>query len=179
MLEINNSTLVVVDVQGKLARLMHDREGLYKNIRILIQAARSLDIPVIWCQQVPDALGPTVGEIAELLDGIEPVNKASFSCCGNEAFSSAVNVLDRNQVVVCGIETHVCVWQTAADLHRKGYEICVPADAVSSRSAANKQIALDRLRTEGVAVSCVEMILFEWLRTAEHEKFREVARLIR
>ena len=90
MLEIENSCLVIVDVQGKLAQLMHDKETLFKNIRILIQAAKELSIPILWCQQVPEALGPTVPEIAELLADNQPINKSAFSCCGDEKFNDAV-----------------------------------------------------------------------------------------
>ncbi len=93
MLEIHNCCLVVVDVQGKLAQLMTDKEALFKNIQILIQAARILEIPILWCQQVPEALGPTLAEIAGLLTGIEPINKASFSCCGEEKFNAELNSL--------------------------------------------------------------------------------------
>ena len=87
MLDIEDCSLVVIDVQGKLAQLMQDKEVLFKNIQILIKAAKILNIPILWCQQCPDSLGPTVPEITQLLSGIEPVNKASFSCCGDDQFN--------------------------------------------------------------------------------------------
>jgi len=178
-LDIASSSLVVIDVQGKLAQLMHDKETLFKNIIILIKAAKALDIPIVWCQQVPHALGPTLPAIAELLTGLQPIDKAAFSCCGNDAFNDALNGIDRPQTLLCGIETHVCVYQTAMDLTRKGYEVTVVADAVSSRTAENKQVALFRMAAAGIAVASAEMVLFELLRTAEHGKFREIARLVK
>lgn len=179
MLEIQQCCLVVVDVQGKLAQLMHGREALFRNIRILIQAAKILEIPVLWCQQCPDALGPTVPEIAELLTGHEPINKAAFSCCGDETFNARLNELRRSQVLLCGIETHVCIYQTAVDLLQKGFQVDVPADAVSSRTLENKQIALQRMAGQGANISSVEMALFDLLRTADHPKFRQIAKLIK
>ena len=179
MLEIHNCCLVVVDVQGKLARLMTDRETLFKNIRILIQAAQALDIPILWCQQVPAVLGPTVPEIAELLAGTEPINKASFSCGREEVFKAELDRLGRSQVLVCGIETHICVYQTAMDLMNRGLELTIVADAVSSRAERNRQIALTRLAAEGAGLSSTEMAVFELLRTARHPQFRQIARLVK
>jgi nicotinamidase-related amidase len=182
MLEIQNCCLVVVDVQGKLAQLMHDKDVLFKNIRILIQAAirpGGLNIPILWCQQCPDVLGQTAPEIAELLTGIEPINKASFSCCGSEEFNERLNLSGRRQVLLCGIEAHVCIYQTAVDLLRKGFCVDLIADAVSSRTLDNKQIAIQRMTSAGVNISSTEMALFELLGTAEHQHFRHVAKLIK
>lgn len=179
MLEIENCCLAVVDVQGKLAQLMHGKEALFKNIRILIQAAQILEMPILWCQQVPDALGPTVPEIAELLTGVEPINKAAFSCCGAEEFGDRLNASRRSQVLLCGIEAHVCVYQTAVDLLTKGFAVNVPADAISSRTPENKQIGINRMAAQGAEITSVEMALFELLRTAEHPKFRQIAKLIK
>jgi nicotinamidase-related amidase len=179
MFEINNSCLVVIDVQGKLAELMHDQETLYKNVQILIKAAKILDIPILWCQQVPKALGPTIETVAELLADNQPIDKSSFSCCGNEQFSNKLKETNRNQVIICGIETHVCVYQTAIDLLQQNYHVSVIADAVSSRTAENKQLTLDKMLSLGIDISSTEMMLFELLKTAEHPNFREIAKLIK
>jgi len=178
-LDIAASSLVVIDVQGKLAQLMHDKDALFRNIIILIKAAKALDIPITWCQQVPRALGPTLPAIADLLTGLQPIDKAAFSCCGSDLFNAALNALDRPQTLLCGIETHVCVYQTAMDLARKGYQVTVVADAVSSRTVQNRQTALARMTAAGIVVASTEMVLFELLRTAEHDKFREIARLVK
>ncbi|MGA2093508.1 MAG: hydrolase [Sedimentisphaerales bacterium] len=179
MLDEKDCCLVVIDVQRKLAELMHDRENLFKNLRILIQAFRILEIPVLWCQQVPAALGPTVPEIAELLTGLEPINKSSFNCCGCEEFNDKMQELGRRQVILCGIEAHVCVYQTAVDLIERDYEVEVIADAVSSRTLVNKEIGLDKIAAEGAQISSVETCLFEILKTAEHPHFRQIAKLIK
>ncbi|MHC4070895.1 MAG: hydrolase [Planctomycetota bacterium] len=179
MLDTEKCCLVVVDVQGKLAQLMHGKEALFKNIQILITVAKILQIPILWCQQCPDALGQTIPEIAQLLADNEPINKAAFSCCGDDQFNSKLNELSRNQILLCGIEAHVCVYQTAVDLLGKGFDVNIVADAVSSRTPDNKQIALSRMAAEGADISSVEMALFELLRTAEHPKFRQIAKLIK
>ena len=179
MLDTEKCCLVVVDVQGKLAGLMYGKEGLFKNIQILIKASKLLGIPIVWCQQSPEALGATVSQIAQLLSGNEPIDKASFSCCGQEQFNSKLNTLARHQVLLCGIEAHVCIYQTAVDLLGRGTDVYVIADAVSSRTLENKQIGLERMGAEGVNISCVEMALFELLRTAEHPQFKQVASLIK
>ena len=179
MLDIQRSCLAVVDVQGKLAQLMHGREILFKNIQILVRAAKILEIPILWCQQCPDALGPTVPEIANLLADIEPINKSAFSCCGEEQFNKKLKKLARNQILLCGIETHVCIYQTAIDLLGHGFNVNIIADAVSSRALENKQIALNKLAAEGAKISCTEMALFELLKNAEHPEFRQIAKLIK
>jgi len=179
MLNIQDCCLVVVDVQGKLAQLMYDKQILFKNIQILIKVAKILNIPVLWCQQVPEALGPTLPEIAQLLTDYEPINKSAFSCCGAEQFNIKLNELKRRQVILCGIETHVCVYQMAVDLLRKGFCVDLIADAVSSRTPENKQIGINRMAAEGINISCTEMALFELLRTAEHPEFRDIAKLIK
>jgi len=179
MLDIRQCCLTVVDVQGKLAQLMHGREALFKNVQILVRAAKILEIPILWCQQCPDALGPTVPEIAQHLADNEPINKSAFSCCGDEQFNARLKELARNQILLCGIETHVCIYQTAVDLLRQGFNVNVIADAVSSRTQENKQIALNRLAAEGANITSTEMALFELLKTAEHPKFRQIAKLIK
>ena len=179
MLDIQKCCLVGVDVQGKLAQLMHNKDSLFKHIQILIKAAKLLAIPIVWCQQCPQALGATVAQIAQLLTDNEPINKSSFSCCGDEQFNSKLKALNRQQVLLCGIETQVCIYQTAVDLLDKGYDVDVIADAVSSRAQENKQIALSRMKSKGANISCVEMALFELLRTAEHPQFKQIAKLIK
>lgn len=174
-----NGILILIDVQGKLAQLMHDKERLFANLQILVKGARILGVPILWCQQNPRALGPTIPELVGLLEGLTPIDKMSFSCWGEPAFAAALRTMERNQAVLCGIESHVCVYQTAADLRERGYEVAVVADAVSSRTAENKQIALSRMQSEGVCGTSTEMLLFEWMRTATHAQFKEVARLVR
>lgn len=179
MLEIENCCLVVVDVQGKLALLMHEKESLFANIQVLIKAAKILNIPVLWCQQAPKALGVTLPQISELLEDNEPVDKFCFSCCDSEPFKAKLEDLDKKQVLLCGIETHVCIYQTAVQLKLTGCETTVIADAVSSRTESNKTLALNKMQAMGIDISTTEMALFELLKTAEHPNFRQIAKLIK
>jgi nicotinamidase-related amidase len=179
MLNQNDCCLVVVDVQGKLAQLMHDKDALFKNICILIQSAKILNIPILWCQQVPAVLGPTIPQIAELLTDNQPINKSSFSCCGCEEFIGNLEKLGRRQILLSGLETHVCVYQTAVDLIERGYAVDCVADAVSSRTLDNKQIGLNRIAAEGARVSSTELALFEILKSADHPHFRQIAKLVK
>ena len=177
MLDIQNCFLVIVDVQGKLAQLMYDRDALFKNIRILIKVAKLLAIPIVWTQQCPQALGPTVPEVTQLLTDSEPINKASFSCCGEEQFNRKLKSLARRQVLLCGIEAHVCIYQTAADLMQTGYDVHIIADAISSRSLKNRQIGLEKMASNGAELSSTEMVIFELLKTAEHPQFKQIVKL--
>ncbi len=179
MIDTEKCCLVVVDVQGKLAQLMVDKESLFANIEVLIKAAKALEIPIVWCQQNPRALGPTVPQLAELLGGVEPVDKMSFSCCGDAGFIDKLNALQAADVILCGIEAHVCIYQTAMDMLDRDLNVHLIADAVSSRTAANRQIGIRRLTAEGANLSCTEMIIFELLKTAEHPEFRRLCGLIK
>ncbi len=179
MLDAGKCCLVLIDVQEKLLRVMQNPDGVVKHCGILIQIAKALDIPILWCQQYPKALGLTVAPVAELLSSYSPMDKLSFSCCGAPDFVKRLEKLDVEAAVLCGIESHVCVFQTAMDILRRGLKVHVIADAVSSRTEENKQIGLARMAAGGAVISSVEMFLFELLRTAEHPKFKELAALIR
>ena len=178
MLERAATALVVIDLQEKLLRAMHEREALVASCAKLARGMLALDVPIVWTEQNPEGLGPTVAEVASLLPG-EPVAKRSFSCCGEPAFVEAVARLGRRQMVLAGIESHVCVWQTAADLLAAGHEVHVCADAVSSRTPANRDIGLERARDAGAAVTSVEMALFELLRAAEGDAFKQILPIVR
>ena len=179
MLDTKKCCLVIVDVQGKLAELMANKETVFANIEILIKIAKALEFGIIWCEQHRRALGPTIPQIADLLTDKEPIDKFSFSCCGQDEFNNKLKELRPKQIILCGIEAHVCIHQTAADLLDKDYQVHVIADATSSRTPANKEIALRRMEAEGVILSSTEMALFELLRTAKHEKFKELTKLIK
>ncbi|MBP8605755.1 MAG: hydrolase [Phycisphaerae bacterium] len=179
MLKPDNTCLILIDIQEKLLRVMHNPEQVVKNCSILIQAAKALGIPIIWCQQAPSALGPTVNELASLLGDFTPIDKTSFSCAGNKNFLDALDALGIQTAVLCGIETHVCVFQTATDLIQKGLYIHVIADATSARTLENKQIGLDRMKSAGAVISSTEMLLFELLGDSKHEKFRELSKLVK
>jgi len=179
MLESKTTILVIIDVQGKLAQIMHDREDLVKNLQILISGAKLLEIPIIWMEQLPDKLGPTIPEIQELLPDIEPIVKDVFSCARNEEFNGRLQELHGHDIILAGIESHVCVYQTAMDLLGHDYAVYVAADAVSSRTDSNKQLGLERMLLEGVVQTSVEMVLFELQGVATGDRFRKLAKLVK
>jgi nicotinamidase-related amidase len=178
MLKTQDTVLVLVDFQGKLARIVQDSDAVIASARRLVRGAAVLDVPVLWTEQNPRGLGATVPELAELLPG-EPIAKLSFSCCGEGAFVEALERVGRKGVLLAGIEAHVCVYQTAADLLESGYEVEVVADAVSSRTAENKAIALARMGQLGAAITSVEMALFELLGRAEGARFKRLLEIVK
>ena len=179
MLMPENACLVLIDVQQKLLPVMQNPEQVVKNCSVLIQTAKALDVPILWCQQIPAAIGPTIPELSCLLENVIPIDKSSFSCALDDRFSEEVERLRGRTAVLCGIEAHVCVFQTAMHLVQKDIRVHVVADATSSRTLDNKKIALDRMRTAGVVISSTEMLFFELLQTSKHPRFRELSRLIK
>jgi len=179
MLESKTTILVIIDVQGKLAQIMHDREDLVKNLQILINGAKLLEIPIIWMEQLPDKLGPAIPEIQELLPDIEPIVKDVFSCARNEEFNGRLQELHGHDIILAGIESHVCVYQTSMDLLGQDFTVHVAADAVSSRTDSNKQLGLERMLLEGVVQTSVEMVLFELQGVATGDRFRKLAKLVK
>lgn len=171
--------LLVVDVQGKLATLMHQPEQYLSNLKIMIQAAGHLDIPILWAEQLPDKLGPTLPEIAELLCHQQPIAKHSFSCFGEEKLVSALSASGKNQILVTGIETHICVYQSVVDLIRLQKQAHVVTDAVASRLAHNKALGLERMRDAGATLTSTEACLFEMMQHAHHPAFREIVKLLK
>ncbi len=179
MLEQDNTALVVIDVQGKLAQTMHEKEQLFANLHRLVRGAQLLDIPILLTEQYPQGLGETIPELKSLLPDTNPITKMSFSCCGEDAFMYAIEELDCEQLILCGIETHVCVYQTAMDLLDEDFDVHVVADAVSSRTAENKRLGLERLKEEGATLTSTEMALFELLRQAGTPVFKEISKLVK
>jgi nicotinamidase-related amidase len=180
MLSEKNTVLVVIDVQSRLLQTMHEREDLVANLQKLIRGVQAMGIPVLWLEQNPERMGETAPEIRVLLSGAQTVlNKMTFSCCGEPRFMHNVEALGRQQILLAGIEAHVCVYQTAADLLSRSFEVHVVADAVSSRRAFDKTVGIDRMRSIGARIACLEMVLFELLRTAGHPAFKSVLKIVR
>ncbi|MBI4965869.1 MAG: hydrolase [Desulfomonile tiedjei] len=179
MLAIENTILVLVDVQEKLARAMHEKDALLESTVKLIQGAKVLGLPIMMTEQNPKGLGNTVPEVAELLSDLRPVTKLSFSCCGEIRFMEQLEELNRKQALVAGIESHVCVYQTVMDLVNLGYDVQVVADAVASRTAENKAIGLERCKELGASITSTETALFELLRVAEGEKFKQMLKVVK
>jgi nicotinamidase-related amidase len=179
MLAATDTLLLVVDIQEKLVRAMHSREDLILKAQQLIQGARALNVPILCTEQNPKGLGPTVSEITAAMPAVQPISKFSFGCCACEDVVRALQTASRRNVLLAGIETHVCVYQTAQELLEKGYHVEVVADACSSRTAQNKLIGLDKMRAAGAAVTSVETALFELLKVAEGPLFKEILKIVK
>lgn len=178
LLKKDDTVLIFIDVQGRLAELVHESGTLFRNLRRLLEGMRILDVPVIATEQIPEKLGPTREEFQPLLPE-NVIAKSSFGCCGEPAFMKALEESGRRTVILCGIETHVCVYQTAMGLLDAGYSVHVPIDAVSSRDPAQKELALRRMAAEGVRQTSIEMLLFELLSDACAPQFKQVLGLIK
>jgi nicotinamidase-related amidase len=175
MLDRNRAALVVVDVQEAFRPVVRSFDAVVQNVGRLIQGARALGVPVVATEQYPKGLGHTVPEVAEHLDGTEPIEKTCFAASQADGFS-----LDgRDQVLLCGIESHVCVWQSAHDLLGRGLEVHVARDAVSSRTDENRDLGVHKMEAAGAVVTSVETALFEMLGAAGSDEFKAVQRLIK
>ena len=174
-----NTVLVVIDVQEKLMPVIDGAKGVVRNVERLVRGAAILTIPVIVTEQYVKGLGPTVAPIREALADYRPIEKDCFSAHGCAAFTAQLAALERRQILVAGVETHVCVYQTVLDLIAAGFEVTLVADALSSRTAENKEIALKRMISEGAKLSSTEMALFEMTGVSGTDEFRSISRLIK
>jgi len=179
MLGRKESALLVIDVQGRLHEIMSDREQLDRSLIQLINGAKLLDMPIIVTEQLPEKLGRTNQPFRALLEDVAVIEKSTFSCCGEPAFMEQLRQIKKRQLLLVGIETHVCIYQTAMDLLGEGYDVVVAADAVSSRSSENKRLALDALRSAGATILPAESILFALLKDAADPRFRDLLGLIK
>ena len=171
--------VLLVDMQQKLVPVMHDAEHLVPTVRRLLRGARALNLPIVVTEQYPQGLGPTVPELAEVWAQDTPVvEKVRFSACVPEV-RRRLEALDRPTVLLCGIEAHVCVLQTALDLSEAGHGVAVAQDAVGSRRPADRRAALDRMMMAGIAPVSVEMALLEMVGEAGSAAFKAILPLIK
>ncbi len=175
MLDPKNTAVAVIDIQGKLAARVHDHARVLLHIRHFIKAAEAFSLPILWSEQAPDKIGTTVESIKKLLEGkVKPIAKRTFSCWGCPEYIERLQKINKRQIIVTGIETHVCVYQTARDLRAHGYQVHLIADAVSSRHEFDHSFGLARMRDEGITITTTEMAICELLKTADHPRFKEV-----
>ncbi|HCH0724417.1 TPA: isochorismatase family protein [Vibrio parahaemolyticus] len=180
MLSKGNTGLIVVDVQGKLATLMHESDALIENITKLVKGAKALDLPILWLEQNPERLGPTAEPIREVLESTHlPITKYTFDGCKEATFKVTVENAKVDTWLVCGIESHICVYQTAVSLRQSGYRVELVTDCVSSRTAANKALALAKLTANGVVLTGLEMCLYEMVEDCRAPEFKEILALIK
>lgn len=179
LLRKDDTLLVIVDIQTKLLNVMFEKERLISSCRKLIQSLNLLEIPMVVTEQYPEGMGPTDPVVLELLQGRDTISKRSFSCCGVEDFSQRIRSSGKKQIVVIGIESHICVLQTMHDLLFQNYLVYVPYDAVSSRREGDYRNALDRMRQAGAIIGSVESAVFELMKTAEIPVFRQISKIIK
>lgn len=179
MLERINSILVVIDYQDALLDKIPSAAEILPVGAKLIRFANELDVPVLWTEQYPKGLGPTAAVIAGELKGMTPIEKIAFDCFGEANFARAVEASGRRQLLVIGVEAHVCVMQTVLSALALGYEAFVVRDAVGSRDPANATAALDRMQANGAQIVTSEMAMFEVLRVAGTPEFKRVLPLIK
>jgi nicotinamidase-related amidase len=175
-LEAERCALVVVDIQQKLLPPIFNKETLVKNSQLLVRLAKILSIPVMPTTQYSKGLGSIVPEIASLLTDVPAVDKLEFSCFGSDQFRSGLKSLpgNRNTVLLCGMEAHICVMQTALGALNEGYLVHVASDAVGSRAEWNWTIGLDRMKAAGAVISSTEMMMYELLRCSGTPQFKEL-----
>jgi nicotinamidase-related amidase len=179
MISRNEAVLVVIDIQGNLFQVMHNKEGLLVSAAKIIKGAKIFNLPIIVTEQIPAKLGQTIPELTQELDGIERISKESFSCWGNSSFRKKLESLGRRKVIIIGIETHICVYQSVVDLIDNGFDVHVVADAVSSRTKENSDIGLTAMQSAGARLTGTEMVLFEIMRTATDTGFRDIQKIVK
>ncbi len=179
LLDAERSVLVVIDFQERLAPAIHDIDAVVSNARILMKAADRLGVPMLVTEQYPKGLGHTVAPIAELAPADSVVEKIEFSAAGNATFDRRLAALGRPHAVICGIEAHVCVLQTALLLADRGLTTFLVRDACSSRRPASIAAAFERAERHGIEPVTTEMTVFEWLRRADSPEFRDLSKLVR
>lgn len=173
-----NTALIVIDIQEKILKVINEFERVVDNSLKLIKGFKILNIPIYFTEQYPKGLGPTIAEIRDELKN-NPIEKMTFSCSGaGDLFKELIDN-DISQVVICGIESHVCVLQTVLDLLANGFQVNVAADAVSSRKEFDYKIALDRMRSHGAEITTAESVLFELLEVCGTDQFKQISKLVK
>jgi nicotinamidase-related amidase len=177
LIDRDNCTLFVIDVQERLLPAVQSPEQTLANTLALVEVARQLEVPIAYSEQYPQGLGATEESLLSLLEGnAERFEKQSFSCVSEPQIKTALNQWERKQIIIAGMETHVCVLQTVLELCEMGFQVFVVEDAVSSRKADDKAVALQRMLHNQVTLVSKEMVMFEWLKRADHPKFKEISR---
>lgn len=174
----DEAILLIIDIQEKLVPAISQGQMVIKNTNLLIKAASIMDIPIVVTEQYPKGLGSTVPEIRENIEGAHKCDKLTFSACTQDVMES-LKKTGRKKVIVTGMETHVCVFQTVRDLLKQGYCVFIAADAVSSRTEENKRNGLELMRDMGAVISNTETIIFDLLKQAGTEEFKVLSKLIK
>ena len=175
MLDSKNAVLVIVDVQGKLAQIMYDRDNLFRNLHILVCGLKLLNIPIIWMEQVPEKLGSTIPEIKDVLTDQKPITKDVFSCAKNDEFNNVIDKIDPKEIILAGIESHICVLQTAIDLLKNKVQVYIVEECVGSRKLNDSNLGVRRMLKNGASLINFEMIFFELIRDSNNKLFKKLS----
>ena len=181
LLDRNTTLLIIIDMQEPFLSVIHERVRLTENVQLLAQAAAVLNIPVLSTVQYAERMGGIVPEIAEVLpqNAPKPVDKLDFSCARSEEFMAQVMATGRRQILLCGVETHICVSQTALDLVHHGYQVHVAADAVSSRTLEKHKLGMERMRDNAILPYAAEAAVYELLGAAGSPEFKSILKLVK
>ncbi len=179
MLKRDNALLMVIDIQERLAQVMTMKEQVVNNTLHLLELAKLLKIPVVLTEQYPKGIGPTVKEIQEQLGVYRPLEKLTFDCCAEPAIEDALRATNRRQIIIVGMETHICVLQTTLSLLNKGLNVHIVSDGVCSRLKHNWQVGLQLMRDAGAVISSTEIVLFQLLGVAGTEEFKAISKRIK
>ncbi len=179
MITPDGALLLIIDVQGRLAQGVVCSSALEASLGKLVRACKIFEVPILLTEQYPKGLGTTVDSIRELLAGTVPIEKLSFSCCGSPEFMRQLRSSKRNDILVAGMEAHVCVYQTAMDLIEFGYNVHLVTDCVSSRSDENRSLGIRCIEKAGASLTSSEMAIFELLRVAGGERFKEISKIVK
>lgn len=176
LMQKNLSCLVLIDVQEKLTPLVQNHKEIVARSEWLLRLAKDLSVPLLVCEQYSKGLGPTINALQEVTSGITPIEKVHFSCFKSLSFQQQLNATGKKQIILIGIETHVCVLQTALDLLDKGYHVFIVVDAVSSRNELDKHFGLKRMKQAGATLVTSEMVFFEWVEKAGTPEFKALSK---
>lgn len=180
LLNTESSMLLIIDFQEKLLPAQFNKEIILRNAISLAETCKTLNIPILVSEQYPKGLGSTVADIKEkLAENTIYFEKVNFGCCIEEGFNNVLKSFEKQQIIVCGMESHICVHQTVYDLIQHGYEVHLAQDAIGSRREYEYKIGLNRMTDSGAVSSCTEMIIFELLKCAKHPDFKTIQSLIK
>ncbi len=175
----DGSVLLIVDVQERLASKMEERDKVASNIRKLIFSFSTLNLPIVITEHYPKGLGHLIPPLKEAIDRYHPIEKITFSCFGEDSFVEELKRLKAKNLILTGMETHICILQTALDALRRGYKVHLPEDAVSSRRMSDCQVGIEKMRRAGVIVTSTEIVIFELLERAGTPEFKAISRIIK
>lgn len=179
LLTQQNTCILIIDVQEKLMPVMAEKERVVDNINKLQRLSNVFDLPVVLTEQYPKWLGPTLPALKEHLNVYEPITKLHFNCCEVEAFNEWLDLKGLDNIIITGVETHICVFQTCVSILNKGYNVHIPQDAVCSRTSENWRVGLDLMNKAGAFITSTETVIYQVLKKAGTKEFKEILKIVK